>query len=156
MATTALRSTISRERSGSRRAPSTPHIGGKEDLLVELALAGAEAFHAALDAVPDDGPPLDRLRDSLRAHLSVVSIQLDVATVWLHEWRHLNGEARARFMTERRRYEDRVRRLFQEAATAGALRDGVDVKQATLVFLSVANWAYTWMTEGHRHRCGRG
>ena len=51
-------------------------------------------------------------------------------------------------MTERRRYEDRVRRLFQEAATAGALRDGVDVKQATLVFLSVANWAYTWMTKG--------
>jgi TetR/AcrR family transcriptional regulator, cholesterol catabolism regulator len=131
---------------GIRKSSVYSHIGGKEDLLAEIALAGAEAFHAALDAVPRDVPAAERLQLALRAHLGVVDRQLDVATVWLQEWRFLGGEARERFLAERRRYEQRIRGLMHEAIGAGELRKDLDVDHATLAYLSLGNWAYTWMT----------
>ena len=131
---------------GIQKASVYAHIKGKEDLLAEIALAGAQAFHKALDEVPEDSPPLERLRLALLAHLGVVARQLDVATVWLQEWRYLDGEARERFLRDRRRYERRVSGFFEDAVAAGDLRTDLDVKYATLAFLSLGNWAYTWMT----------
>src|SRR3954454_8148252 len=87
------------------------HIASKEDLLWEIAWSGAEAFHAALDGVPP-APASDRIRLALRAHLAVVAGQLDIATVFVREWRYLEGERRERFLAERRRYEERIRDLF--------------------------------------------
>lgn len=133
---------------GIRKSSVYSHIGGKEELLAEIALAGAEAFHAALDAIPRDAPAGERLQLALRAHLEVVDRQLDVATVWLQEWRYLSGEPRERFLAERRRYEQRIRGLLHEAIGAGELRADLDVDQATLAFLSLANWAYAWMRHG--------
>ncbi len=129
---------------GIQKASVYSHIKGKEDLLAEIALAGAEAFHAALDAVPEADPE-QRLRLALRAHLGVVDRQLEVATVFLNEWRYLTGPARERFLAERHHYERRIRRLFEDAVAAGALRSDLDVRHAVLAFLSIGNWAYTWM-----------
>src|SRR5579875_3693188 len=66
------------------------HIEAKEDLLWEVARDGAEAFHAALDGVPADARATERIRLALRAHLAVVAGQLDVATVFVREWRYLS------------------------------------------------------------------
>ena len=130
---------------GIQKSSLYAHISGKADLLAEIALAGAAAFHAALDALPDGAAAGERLELALRAHLTVVESQLDVATVWLQEWRYLTGEARDVFLRERHRYEERIRDLFEAAVRSGDLRRDLDVDDATLVFLSVANWAYTWL-----------
>jgi AcrR family transcriptional regulator len=124
------------------------HIRSKEDLLWEVAQEGADAFHAALDAVPPELSAAERIRLALRAHLGVVAGQLDVATVFTREWRHLTGERHARFRTERRRYEERIRDLFREGVERGELRTDLDVATAALLFLSAANWAYTWLRPG--------
>ncbi|HZQ80400.1 MAG TPA: TetR/AcrR family transcriptional regulator [Gaiellaceae bacterium] len=124
------------------------HIDSKEDLLWEVAWEGAESFHAALDAVPADAPVTERIRLALRAHLAVVSRQLDVATVFVREWRYLSGERRERFVAERRRYEERIRELFREGVEGSELRTDLDVATAALLFLSAANWAYTWLRAG--------
>jgi AcrR family transcriptional regulator len=131
---------------GIQKASIYSHIQEKHDLLAELALAGAAAFREALDAVPADRPAIERLRLALRAHLQVVDTQLEVATIWLQEWRHLAEPARTEFVDGRRRYERRIRTLFEEAIEAGELRADLDVPHAALLFLSVGNWAYTWMT----------
>jgi AcrR family transcriptional regulator len=123
------------------------HIASKEDLLWEVASEGAAAFHAALDGVPD-APAADRIRLALRAHLAVVAAQLDAATVFVREWRYLEGERRERFLAERRRYEERVRDLFREGVEGSELRTDLDVPTAALLFLSAANWAYTWLRPG--------
>src|SRR4051794_4866223 len=124
------------------------HIASKEDLLWEVAREGAEAFHAALDTVPADAPPAERIRLALRAHLGVVAAQLDVATVFVREWRFLSDERREAFTTERRRYEERIRDLFREGVEGSELRTDLDVATAALLFLSAANWAYTWLRPG--------
>jgi TetR/AcrR family transcriptional regulator, cholesterol catabolism regulator len=131
---------------GIQKSSLYAHISHKSDLLADITLAGAAAFHAALDALPDGASAGKRLELALRAHLAVVESQLDVATVWLQEWRYLTGEARDAFLRERHRYEERIRDLFEAAIRSGELRRDLDVDGATLVFLSVANWAYTWLT----------
>jgi AcrR family transcriptional regulator len=124
------------------------HIDSKEDLLWAVAWEGAEAFHAGLDGVAVDAPASERIRLALRAHLAVVSRQLDVATVFVREWRHLAGERRERFVAERRRYEERIRELFRDGVEESELRTDLDVQTAALLFLSAANWAYTWLRSG--------
>jgi AcrR family transcriptional regulator len=136
------------EQLGVQKPSLYHHIDSKEDLLWAVAWEGAEAFHDALDAVPAEAPPGERIRLALRAHLAVVAAQLDIATVFVREWRYLAGDRRDRFVAERRRYEERVRDLFREGVEGSELRTDLDVATAALLFLSAANWAYTWLRPG--------
>jgi len=133
------------EAMGVQKASLYHHIASKADLLWEVARDGADAFHAALDEIDDRLPAVEKLRLALRAHLRVVAKQLDIATVFVREWRYLEGERREAFLDERRRYEERIRSLFREGVEQSELRTDLDVGIAALVFLSAANWAYTWL-----------
>jgi TetR/AcrR family transcriptional regulator, cholesterol catabolism regulator len=136
------------EAMGVQKGSLYAHIESKQDLLWEIARDGAEAFHAALDAIPEDVPAVEKIRLALAAHLRVVAEQLDVATVFVREWRYLAGERRETFLAERRRYEERIRDLFREGRELGELRSDLDEGMAALLFLSAANWAYTWLQPG--------
>jgi TetR/AcrR family transcriptional regulator, cholesterol catabolism regulator len=120
--------------------------GSKQQLLFETMRDGANAFHAALDAVPEDAPAVERVRLALRGHLRVVSEQLDVATVFTREWRYLDTAYRDQILGERRRYEERFRALLRDGVEGGELRSDLDVGATALLVLSAANWAYTWLT----------
>jgi TetR/AcrR family transcriptional regulator, cholesterol catabolism regulator len=122
--------------------------GSKQQLLYDTMRQGADAFHAALDEVPERAPAAERVRLALRGHLRVVSEQIDVATVFTREWRYLEGEHREQVLEERRRYEERWRALFREGVESGGLRTDLDAGAATLLVLSAANWAYTWLAPG--------
>jgi TetR/AcrR family transcriptional regulator, cholesterol catabolism regulator len=133
---------------GVQKGSLYAHIDSKQDLLYEAMREGAQAFHAALDEIPEDLPVLAQIRLALRAHLRVVAEQLDVATVFVREWRYLEGERAAEFLAERRRYEERFRALFRDGRERGELRTDVDDHAAALLVLSAANWAYTWLRPG--------
>src|SRR3954467_6954849 len=133
---------------GVQKGSLYSHIASKEDLLYETLQEGAAAFRASLDAIPDELPPVDKIRAALRGHLRVVAEQLDVATVFVQEWRYLQGERREAFVAERRRYEERIRELLREGRDLGDLRSDLDDAAAALLLLSAANWAYTWLQAG--------
>jgi AcrR family transcriptional regulator len=133
------------EAMGVQKGSLYAHIDSKADLLWDVARDGAAAFHAALDEVDEALPAAEKIRLALRAHLRVVAEQLDVATVFIREWRYLEGERRDEFVAERRRYEERFRALFREGRELGELRTDLDDATATLLALSAANWAYTWI-----------
>jgi len=133
---------------GVQKGSLYSHMASKEDLLYETMRDGAVAFHAALDSVPERIPAAERIRLALRAHLRVVAEQLDVATVFVREWRYLEGERREEILAERRRYEERFRALFREGRERGELRVDLDDAAAALLVLSAANWAYTWLRPG--------
>jgi AcrR family transcriptional regulator len=133
---------------GLQKGSLYTHIDSKADLLWEVCREGAEAFHAALDGIPEDAPAVDRIQAALRAHLRVVAAQHDIAVVFVREWRYLEGERRAQFVAERRRYEERVRALFREGREHGELRTDLDDSMAALLSLSAANWASTWLRPG--------
>ena len=124
------------------------HIASKQELLYETMREGADAFHGALDAIPEGLPATEKIRLALRAHLRIVAEQLDVATVFVREWRYLEGERLEEIVAERRRYEERIRDLFREGRELSELRADLDEAAAALLFLSAANWAYTWLRPG--------
>src|SRR2546423_10801248 len=82
------------EAMGVQKGSLYAHTDSKQDLLYETMRDGADAFHAALDVIPDGLPATEKIRLALRAHLRVVSEQLDVATVFVREWKYLEGERR--------------------------------------------------------------
>ena len=133
---------------GVQKGSLYAHIKSKQDLLYETMLEGARAFHAGLDAIPEDLPATEKIRLALRSHLRAVADQLDVATVFVQEWRYLEGERRDEILNERRRYEERIRALFREGRDLGELRSDLDDSTAALLALSAANWAYTWLAPG--------
>jgi len=133
---------------GVQKATVYAHTASKEDVLYATMREGADAFHAALDGIPDELPATEKIRLALRAHLRTVADQLDIATVFMREWRYLEGERRAEIVEERRRYEERFRALFREGRELGELRTDLDDATAALLSLSAANWAYTWLTAG--------
>jgi TetR/AcrR family transcriptional regulator, cholesterol catabolism regulator len=133
---------------GVQKGSLYAHIQSKQDLLYETMREGAQAFHAALDEIPDQLKVTERIRLALRAHLRVVAEQLDVATVFIREWRYLEGVRAEEFLAERRRYEERFRALFREGRELGELRTDLDDQAAVLLVLSAANWAYTWLPAG--------
>ena len=136
------------EAMGVQKGSLYAHIESKQDLLYETMLEGARAFHAGLDAIDDSLHPVERIRLALRSHLRVVADQLDVATVFVQEWRYLEGERRDEILAERRRYEERIRALFREGRELGELRSDLDDATAALLALSASNWAYTWLRPG--------
>jgi len=119
---------------GVQKGSLYAHISSKQDLLYETMLEGARAFHAGLDAIDDSPRPSEKIRLALRSHLRVVADQLEVATVFVQEWRYLEGERRDEIIGERRRSEE--------------LRSDLDDSTAALLALSAANWAYTWLRPG--------
>ncbi len=133
---------------GVQKGSLYSHIASKEDLLYETMRDGARAFHGALDAIPEDLPATEKIRLALRGHLRVVAEQLDVATVFVQEWRYLEGPRREEIVAERRRYEERIRDLFREGRELSELRADLDESVAALLLLSAANWAYTWLQPG--------
>jgi len=133
---------------GVQKASLYAHIESKQDLLYATMREGASAFHAGLDAIPEELPATEKIRLGLRSHLRVVADQLDVATVFVQEWRYLEGERREEILGERRRYEERIKALFREGRELGELRSDLDDATAALLALSAANWAYTWLKPG--------
>jgi AcrR family transcriptional regulator len=133
---------------GVQKGSLYAHIKSKQDLLYETMAEGARAFHAGLDAIPEEAAATEKIRLALRSHLRVVADQLDVATVFVQEWRYLEGERRDEIVAERRRYEERIRAFFREGRDLGELRSDLDDATAALLVLSAANWAYTWLQAG--------
>src|SRR6266550_2335624 len=127
---------------GVQKGSLYAHIKSKQDLLYETMVEGARAFHAGLDAIPEELPATEKIRLALRSHLRVV------ATVFVQEWRYLEGDRREEIVGERRRYEERIRALFREGRDLGELRSDLDDATAALLALSAANWAYTWLQPG--------
>ena len=136
------------EAMGVQKGSLYAHIDSKQDLLHETMREGADAFHRVLDELPETAPVTERIRLVLRGHLRVVAEQLDVATVFVQEWRYLHGDRRDRFVAERRRYEERIRELLREGRDLGDLRSDLDEGASVLLLLSAANWAYTWLQPG--------
>ena len=130
---------------GVQKGSLYAHIKSKQDLLYETMMEGARAFHGKLDAIEESLPAVEKIRLAMRGHLRVVREQLDVATVFIREWRYLEGDRREGVLAERRRYEERFRALFREGRELSQLRTDLDEGAAALLALSAMNWAYTWL-----------
>ncbi|MFC4427808.1 TetR/AcrR family transcriptional regulator [Deinococcus navajonensis] len=125
------------------------HISGKEELLIEIVNQASGQFDEALFTLRDDPrPATDKLREAMFRHIRVVADNMDSATVFFHEWKHLSPEAYARVTSWRDTIDQFYRDLVTEGMDQGEFRADLDPKMTANLILSAVNWAYTWYRPG--------
>src|SRR5689334_10669078 len=92
------------------------HVASKEDVLWAIVDRAASRFETAADAAEGEaaarrpGDPAEAIGALVRAHVAVLTADVDEAGVFVHEWRSLEPEHRAAILARRDAYEARFRR----------------------------------------------
>jgi len=136
------------------------HVTSKEDVLWGIVDRAAGRFEAAAERAELDaqnarpGDPAEALAALVRAHVEVLTGDVDEAGVFVHEWRALGPERRAAILARRDAYEARFRRRIEEGMAVGAFSI-TDPAVAASTLLSALNGVATWYDPAGRLAAGR-
>jgi AcrR family transcriptional regulator len=125
------------------------HVTSKEDVLWAIVDRAAGRFEAAADEAEHDadsrrpGDPTEALAALVRAHVEVLTSDVDEAGVFVHEWRALGPERRAAILERRDAYEQRFRARITDGIAVGAFAL-TDPAIASNTLLSALNGVATW------------
>ena len=125
------------------------HVTSKEDVLWAIVDRAASRFEAAADRAElaaearRPGDPAEAIAALVRAHVEVLTADVDEAGVFVHEWRALGPERRAAILERRDAYERRFRRRIDEGIAVGAFAM-TDPAIASGAILSAVNGVATW------------
>jgi TetR/AcrR family transcriptional regulator, cholesterol catabolism regulator len=125
------------------------HVTSKEDVLWAIVDRAASRFEAAADRAEREadarrpGDPAEAIAALVRAHIEVLTADVDEAGVFVHEWRALGPERRAAILERRDAYEARFRRRIGEGIAVGAFAM-TDPAIASGAILSAVNGVATW------------
>ena len=130
---------------GLARGALYHYIGSKESLLIEIHDRVMDPLLENTTAVAAlDSPATDRLRMASEILLRDVIAHPDHVWVFLHEYRALVGKHREEFREKRLRYERLILSLFEEGVARGELSVPSTIN-ATLAFIGMHNYTYTWI-----------
>lgn len=133
------------EAAGLARGALYYYIGSKEALLAEIHDRVLDPLLAEGAAIMDlDMGFPDRLRLLSESLLWQIVNRQDHVWVFLHEYRQLQGDFRARFREKRHRFEAFIRDTLADGRSRGELRVQ-DVDLAMLAFLNLHNYTYQWV-----------
>jgi AcrR family transcriptional regulator len=124
------------------------HVTSKQDVLWSIVERTASRFEASADAAltacdqPDDSHG-SRLAALARAHVTVVTDDIERASVFVHEWRALTGDRRTQIAKRRDAYELRFRSLIADGVAAGSFAP-VDATVTAAFILTSLNGIATW------------
>jgi AcrR family transcriptional regulator len=122
------------------------HVASKQDVLWSIVDRTATQFEAAAEealAGVDAPDPLAGLRALVRAHVGVVLEDVGRASVFVHEWRSLGPERRARTLERRDAYERRFRDIIEAGVSSGVIAP-VDAAVAAAYLLTALNGLVAW------------
>ena len=131
------------------------HVASKQDVLWSIVDGTASRFEAAADAVTpapeaESAPdPADRLAALVRAHVGIVTDDVERASVFIHEWRSLSSERRAEIAHRRDAYEQRFREVIADGVGAYVFAP-VDPVAAAAYLLTALNGLVAWYRPDRR------
>jgi TetR/AcrR family transcriptional regulator, cholesterol catabolism regulator len=136
------------------------HVTSKEDVLWAIVDRAAARFEAGADQAEREadagrpGDPNEALAALVRAHVEVLTGDVDEAGVFVNEWRALGSERRSSILARRDAYERRFRRHIEDGIALGAF-GMTDPAVAAAVLLSALNGIATWYDPSGRLPAGR-
>ena len=125
------------------------HVDSKEDVLWAIVDRAASHFEAAAHAAEREaasrrpGDPAEAVAALVRAHIQVLTADVDEASVFVHEWRALGEMRRSAILARRDAYEARFRRPIEEGIAVGAFAM-TDPAIASTALLTALNGVATW------------
>lgn len=124
------------------------HVTSKQDVLWSIVQRTADRFEEAADAAleGDEDPvpgPASILASLVRAHVGVVTDDIERASVFVHDWRSLSVERRAEMSGRRDAYEARFRSVIAEGISAGTFAPA-DPAVVAAFLLTALNGIVAW------------
>jgi AcrR family transcriptional regulator len=125
------------------------HVTSKQDVLWSIVAHMASRFEAAADAVELADPgalTFGRgvyLIALVRAHVGVITDDIERASVFVNEWRALQGDRRAEIKRRRDDYERRFRSTIADGIQTGAFQ-APDAGLASTYILTALNGLVSW------------
>ncbi|HVL53588.1 MAG TPA: TetR/AcrR family transcriptional regulator [Vitreimonas sp.] len=123
------------------------HVASKEEVLWSIVDRAAHRFESAAEAadagLPASAGVVDRIAALVRAHTEVIAGDPELASVFVHEWRHLRGARREEILARRDAYEHRLRTLIADGMASGELLPTDPATAATFI-LTALNGLATW------------
>ncbi len=121
------------------------HIGGKNELLIEVIRRGGSMFQDLADEVlATEIAPAEQLRLLIRGHVQIIVDHLDEARTFLNEARFLPLEERTVILEMRDRYEQTYRRVVERGVAAGDFSADRDPALMAILILSLLNALDRW------------
>jgi AcrR family transcriptional regulator len=125
------------------------HVASKQDVLWAIVERMAARFEAAADGVEATDPgalvfgPGVHLISLVRAHVGVLTDDIERASVFVHEWRALDPGRRADMARRRDAYEARFRSAIADGVGTGAFAP-VDPALTATYILTALNGLVGW------------
>jgi AcrR family transcriptional regulator len=125
------------------------HVASKQEVLWSIVERTATRFETAADVVEAADPgaevfgPGVQLISLVRAHVGVVTDDIQRASVFVHEWRALDKGRRAEMARRRDAYEARFRAAIANGVESGAFAE-VDPVLTAAYILTALNGLVAW------------
>jgi len=125
------------------------HVTSKQDVLWSIVEQTATRFEVAADVIEAADPgaatfgPGVYLIALVRAHVRVVTDDIERASVFVHEWRELQGHRREEIARRRDAYEARFRMVISDGVRTDAFH-AVDPVTASAYVLTALNGLVGW------------
>src|SRR4029077_9720612 len=125
------------------------HVASKQEVLWSIVERTATRFEAAADLVEAGDPgavvfgPGVHLISLVRAHVGVVSDDIERASVFVHEWRSLDKGRRDEMTRRRDAYEGRFRATIAQGVSVGSFEAGDPIVTAAYI-LTALNGLVAW------------
>jgi TetR/AcrR family transcriptional regulator, cholesterol catabolism regulator len=124
------------------------YFPSRDDLIEEVMYAGIADMRThlqgALDALPPEASPMDKIVVAVEAHLRHELELSDYASASIRNAGQIPERLRTRQLKEEAAYGRIWRRLFDEARADGQLRSDLDARHAQLLVVGALNWSVEW------------
>src|SRR6478752_7079160 len=125
------------------------HVASKQDVLWSIVAHTAGRFEDAAEMVEAGDPgalvfgPGVQLISLVRAHVGVVTEDIERASVFVHEWRALDRVHRDEIARRRDAYEARFRATIEQGVSVGSF-EAVDPTVTAAYILTALNGLVSW------------
>lgn len=131
---------------GVQKASLYYYIKSKEDLLRRLLEHAFSLVQSKIDEIyAMDLSPTDKLRLALRNHAVTMMDNLNLVSVYLHEYRNLPPRRLKQVLGVRKHYEQVLSQIMHDGIAGGEFRP-VNVKMTVYGFLGMLNWTHQWFS----------
>ena len=124
------------------------HFDSKERLLEEVLDIGiarvSAAVREAIDALPPDTPPAERIRHGIEAHVRSLLYHGEYTSAAFRIFWQAPPDTRARVLARRRDYADCWRELLQSAHARGEIDPDRNLGLARMFLFGALNWSVEW------------
>ncbi|MGI9030405.1 MAG: TetR family transcriptional regulator [Ilumatobacteraceae bacterium] len=136
------------ERAGIQTGSLYYHFGSREELLAEILRLGIENawdhVRTAVDALPPDAAPIERVAAAIRAHTMAVLELSDYASAQTRIVGQVPPILASAHRREQRRYGEYWNGLLEAARDADELAPGLDLFTARMLAFGAMNWTAEW------------